>query len=552
MAEKDASARLRRAVKENNLFLVRRLSSRTDIRNPDPDHKRFTSLAWAAVLGHEETFEFLLVSDHDEDEISKDSDNNTILMLLANQDLNVGSPYVEPPADSGAAIRMARMYYDRYPDTLDWANADGKTALHFAAEKGNEELVRMLCDLGADFDLADNQGNTPLHYASSWGHIPVVQLLIERGCQFSARNNQGFTASDYAYSFSTRETLQETARHQFELNKKSRRAVYQQHTPRNTDYNAPPPPPPSKPREIRQRAQSRMRSGSGTSRTTTTSDSGDMESLGVSQHSQSSISASSSPSQPLGSHMQQRPVQRSANSSSNGTQSFSTVGSSRHAQPTNSSSALSPIATRMRERDADAMEKYLNRNRSGSNGTASTDAPRSYQSSTGLSAASDHLPPITQLSLGGPTATRRLRPSMSAAQLRSPRSDLTPTVNENRNRSGTSPSQMRQVPPLSHSLTRSSSTSNSLRGPFRPAGGSVFEEPESYTGPSIQYAQFPEPPLTPEDNATPTIASMTLGAAAAGSRRHALHNILTKPLASLDRLDNANHRRGMSASSLRG
>lgn len=38
---------------------------------------------------------------------------------------------------------MARLYYDRYPDTLDWANADGKTALHMAAERGNEELVRV-------------------------------------------------------------------------------------------------------------------------------------------------------------------------------------------------------------------------------------------------------------------------------------------------------------------------------------------------------------------------------------------------------------------------
>lgn len=91
MAEKDATTRLRRAAKgvsllrgedmclpcsyygvlENNLFLVRRLIKRTDMRNPDPTHKRYTSLAWAAVLGHEETFDFLLSSGHDERERSK-------------------------------------------------------------------------------------------------------------------------------------------------------------------------------------------------------------------------------------------------------------------------------------------------------------------------------------------------------------------------------------------------------------------------------------------------------------------------------------------------
>jgi ankyrin repeat protein len=92
MAEKDPTIRLRRAVKgqaselsvaelasahtnrwclENNLFLVKRLAKRTDVRNPDPSHKRFTSLAWAAVLGHEETFEYLLSAGHDDREISR-------------------------------------------------------------------------------------------------------------------------------------------------------------------------------------------------------------------------------------------------------------------------------------------------------------------------------------------------------------------------------------------------------------------------------------------------------------------------------------------------
>lgn len=44
-----------------------------------------------------------------------------------------------------ATLRMARLYYDRYQEEeiLDWANSEGKTALHVAAAKGNEELVRV-------------------------------------------------------------------------------------------------------------------------------------------------------------------------------------------------------------------------------------------------------------------------------------------------------------------------------------------------------------------------------------------------------------------------
>lgn len=87
MAERDASLRLRRAVQglypcsfahtfvhhavENNLFLVKRLIKRTDMRNPDPNAKRYTSLAWAATQGHEETFQYLLSEGHDDDELSK-------------------------------------------------------------------------------------------------------------------------------------------------------------------------------------------------------------------------------------------------------------------------------------------------------------------------------------------------------------------------------------------------------------------------------------------------------------------------------------------------
>jgi hypothetical protein len=91
MAEKDAPSRLRRAVKgmhallswisscqrqviitsENNLFLVKRLVQRVDMRNPDPSSRRLTSLAWAALLANEETFEFLLAFGHDDDDISR-------------------------------------------------------------------------------------------------------------------------------------------------------------------------------------------------------------------------------------------------------------------------------------------------------------------------------------------------------------------------------------------------------------------------------------------------------------------------------------------------
>lgn len=54
------------------------------------------------------------------------------------------TPYApSDPVFMGAVLRMARLYYDRYPFILDWSDSSGKTALHVAALKGNEELSRV-------------------------------------------------------------------------------------------------------------------------------------------------------------------------------------------------------------------------------------------------------------------------------------------------------------------------------------------------------------------------------------------------------------------------
>ncbi|KAF5387980.1 hypothetical protein D9615_000521 [Tricholomella constricta] len=553
MAEKDATARLRRAVKENNLFLVKRLVQRTDMRNPDSAPRRYTSLAWAAVLGHEETFEFLLTAGHDDDELSKDSENNTILMLLADHKPPPTNPYSSQQSSndvSGATLRMARLYYDHYTGILDWANGQGKTALHIAAIKGNEELVRMFCDLGADVDLPDNKGNTPLHYASSWGHIPVVQLLIERGCQFAARNNEGFTASDYAYSFSTRDTLQDTARMTFENNKKSRRNVFAQAAERGNEWGGSSPIPmlpPNVPPKNRD-TMPRMRSGSGTSRSTTTaSDSGDMDSNGLApgHHSQSSYSASSSPSQPSASNSYYHNQHLSGHLTPQMTATSSTLTVS--GTPVNPASALSPIANRMRERDADAREKYLLRNRSGSQGTSSTDNRSqngSHFASAGPSADGDDITALNHVPHSGATTPRRLRPSVSAAQLRTvetsspaPTTHTIHTQPESRHRSGTNPS-TRPSQPSQPLLTRSSSISTSPRSLTSP--DRVLDDNESYIGPPSQYAQFPEPPPVPEEISTPM-----------ANRRKAFH-LLSKPLPPIEQPASTSHRRGMSAASVRG
>ncbi|KAG6903507.1 hypothetical protein C0995_005530 [Termitomyces sp. Mi166 len=445
----------------------------------------------------------------------------------------------ETEDSSGATLRMARLYYDRYPDVLDWANAQGRTALHIAAIKGNEELVRMFCDLGADVDLPDNKGDTPLHYASAWGHIPNeganLTLGITKVLQPPTTRIRGF---------STKDTLQDTARLTVENNKKSRKNLMhaQATADRGNDWNgtSPIPMPPNLPSRYRD-AMPRMRSSSGTSRSTTTaSDYGDLDSNGLAPGlSQSSFSASSSPSQPsTGStsyyHVQHLTTQMTATSSTLTVSGSSSINpGSLLNPPANSLSSLSPVASRVRERDADAIERYLLRNRSGSQGTSSTDNRSqngSFFASAGPSTNGDNITALNPLSNGGTSTPRRLRPSASAAQLRTVYAP-THTIHtqpESRHRIGNGSSHRSVSSTL---LTRSLSTSTS------PRSMTPGIEGESYMGPPSQYAQFPEPPLH-EETSTPV-----------AQRRKAFH-ILSKPLPPVDA--SVNHRRGMSANAVRG
>ncbi len=57
-------------------------------------------------------------------------------------------------------------------------NGHGKTALHYAVKKGNEELVVLLVRSGADLGRRDYQKKTPLDYAIQYGQTHVIPKLV--------------------------------------------------------------------------------------------------------------------------------------------------------------------------------------------------------------------------------------------------------------------------------------------------------------------------------------------------------------------------------------
>lgn len=314
---------------------------------------------------------------------------------------------------------------------------------------------------------------------------------------------------------------------------------------------------PIKPRDL-ESVSARMRSGSGGSRTTTTSDSGDLDSTGLAPNVTTSLSSLSSSA----SHYPRPPPQflhsppqrpdNSLSASSNGTFSIPSPGPS---QPLSLNpppqTSLSPIVNRMRERDADEMEKYMRRNRSGSAGTSSTDNKSQVGptfGSAGPSASGDELDGISSLVITGTTAPRKLlRPSFSAAQLRTSPSPVPipaqPAQSDaSRNRAGTNPGSVR---PGQSSLSLIPIVSRASSSDCPRYEEKLVEEPEICTGPSTQYAHFPEPPRKSSRSAS--------SSAAAAITRRLPFNLLSKPTPPPPPEHGHNgHRRGSSTASIRG
>lgn len=68
------------------------------------------------------------------------------------------------------------------------------TALSFAAHEGYPEVVEALLAAGADINTQHDMGITPLMFASFYGKLPVVKILLDAGADVNIQNIDGNTA----------------------------------------------------------------------------------------------------------------------------------------------------------------------------------------------------------------------------------------------------------------------------------------------------------------------------------------------------------------------
>jgi len=73
----------------------------------------------------------------------------------------------------------------------------GRTPLMEAAWNGQDEMIQLLLDMGADINAVDDHGMTSLIRAARRGPEKTIKILLECGADASVKDRRGWTYDDW-------------------------------------------------------------------------------------------------------------------------------------------------------------------------------------------------------------------------------------------------------------------------------------------------------------------------------------------------------------------
>ncbi|KAK2073192.1 hypothetical protein P8C59_007490 [Phyllachora maydis] len=111
--------------------------------------------------------------------------------------VQAGGASQEPVAEKYARLRKVKVPTLPAPPTFhtpaQTAHRQPKAPLHLASQRGQDKMVALLLDKGAELNARDATGQTPLHCAVDGRKESTITLLIERGADLACRDARGLS-----------------------------------------------------------------------------------------------------------------------------------------------------------------------------------------------------------------------------------------------------------------------------------------------------------------------------------------------------------------------
>lgn len=179
----------------------------------DPDKARWsgeTPLMTCASSGAAEAIKGMIAAGADVDAKISAHEQTALMWAAAEDHPDAVKALIEGGADVNAKtklipapepfiVKVPSSFGQNFPKPVRFRKASGGfTPLHFAAQKGSLESVRLLLDAGAKIDYATKEEGSALVVATAAGHEEVAMLLLERGANPNIHDGWGVAPLHYA------------------------------------------------------------------------------------------------------------------------------------------------------------------------------------------------------------------------------------------------------------------------------------------------------------------------------------------------------------------
>ncbi|KAG7661690.1 AVO2 [[Candida] subhashii] len=210
----DPSQRLRNAVIDGNLAIVKRLLSRFPELwlNNDPHNQGWSNLHYASYYGHY-LICFHLIS-YINKTIGKITNKYAMVDLVAFDEITVLHLCTKMKH-----FQTLHYLLQEFPGKM-WLNSTGgefkQTPLHYSCIYGFKEGTKLLLEFGAKWNMVDSNGDSCLHHCFQYGSFGCMEALLrfiaieckdkekarKKIHEFeSIKNNKNWVASHYALTF---------------------------------------------------------------------------------------------------------------------------------------------------------------------------------------------------------------------------------------------------------------------------------------------------------------------------------------------------------------